>query len=83
MYEINISAKAKRELRSLSTRHEIALDIIYEELKDNPQLGKPLTRELIGRFSFRVGNYRIIYNINEKDKKIYILTVGHRSIVYQ
>ena len=47
MYEINISAKAKRELRSLSTRHEIALDIIYEELKDNPQLGKPLTRELI------------------------------------
>lgn len=83
MYEINISAKAKRELRSLSARHEIALDIIYEELKDNPQLGKPLTRELIGRFSFRVGNYRIIYNINEKDKKIYILTVGHRSIVYQ
>ena len=83
MYKIKITAKAKRELKNLSVRHEKALDAIYEELKDNPHLGKPLTRELTGRFSFRVGTYRIIYNINERDKNIFILTAGHRGIVYQ
>lgn len=52
------------------------------ELKDDPLVGKPLTRELTGKFSLRVGTYRVIYKINRQDKIIYILTAGHRSTVY-
>ncbi|PIQ73302.1 type II toxin-antitoxin system mRNA interferase toxin, RelE/StbE family [Candidatus Roizmanbacteria bacterium CG11_big_fil_rev_8_21_14_0_20_36_8] len=83
VYKIKITAKAKQELKNLSIRHKNVLNAIYEELKDNPYLGKPLTRELTGRFSYRVGVYRIIYNINERDKTIFVITAGHRGVVYK
>jgi len=53
------------------------------EIKEEPFLGKPLARELTGKFSFRVGVYRIIYKVNKKDKVIDILTAGHRATVYE
>jgi mRNA-degrading endonuclease RelE of RelBE toxin-antitoxin system len=39
--------------------------------------------ELTGKFSFRVGVYRIIYKVNKKDKVVDILTAGHRATVYE
>jgi mRNA interferase RelE/StbE len=83
MYEIILTARAKKELKLLSKRHQISIGRILEELKDDPYLGKPLTRELTGKLSFRVGVYRIIYKVNKKDKIIAILTAGHRARVYE
>ena len=60
-----------------------AIILALTEIKDDPFLGKPLTRELSGRFSFRVGIYRIVYKVNLKDKIIDILTAGHRATVYE
>src|SRR4030066_267620 len=51
----------------------------WKETNEEPFLGKPLTRELTGRFSFRVSVYRIIYKVSKKDRTIDILTIGHRS----
>lgn len=82
MYKIKLTAQAKRELKNISQLHLQALTSIFEELKDDPSLGKPLTRELTGRFSFRVGVYRIIYKVNKKDKTILVLTAGHRATIY-
>ena len=54
-----------------------------EELKINPHLFKKLHGELEGLYSMRVGNYRIIYTINEDVKRILLLSVAHRKKVYQ
>ena len=83
MYRIKLTAKAKKELKTISKLHQRAIAFIYEELKDNPYLGKPLTRELTGRFTLRVGVNRIIYKVNKKDKIVLILTAGHRATVYE
>ena len=82
MFRIKLAERAKKELQEISKRHIQALAEIFEELKDDPYLGKPLTRELLGRYSYRVGVFRIIYQINEKDREILILTAGHRSTIY-
>ncbi len=82
MFKVRLTAQAHKELKLLSRTHQLVIKQIVEELKENPLIGKPLTRELTGRFSYRVGVYRIIYKININDKIIYILTVGHRSIIY-
>ena len=34
-------------------------------------------------FKYRVGNYRIIYQLNQKDKILIVLKVGHRRDVYR
>lgn len=82
MFKIKLTSKAKKELRKISKFHKQAIASTLEEIKVYPSLGKPLRRELYGKFSYRVGIYRIIYKINKLDKTILVITAGHRSIVY-
>jgi mRNA interferase RelE/StbE len=82
MYKLRISSKAKKEIKKMPFRHQKALILAFAEIKDEPFLGKPLKRELTGKFSFRVGAYRIIDTINQKENVIAILTAGHRATIY-
>ena len=83
MFKVKLTARAKKELKLISKQHQLALGQILEELKEDPFLGKPLTRELARRFSYKIGIYRIVYKIAKRDKIVFILTVGHRSMVYK
>lgn len=83
MYKLHIFPKAERELRKISIRYQKAILDAFEDLQENPFMGKPLTRELTGRFSYRIGVYRIIYGIRKKDKIVEIYTAGHRATVYK
>ena len=83
MYKVKLTAGAKKELKQISRRHQFALGQIFDELKEYPFLGKPLGRELTGKFSYRISVYRIVYKVDEKDKVIYITTAGHRSTAYR
>ena len=47
-----------------------------------PFSGKKLMGDLEGEFSYRVGQYRIIYFIDENDN-IWIETVRHRKNAYR
>jgi len=53
------------------------------ELADNPYDGKMLRSELRGLFSLRVGDYRIIYWVDEKENIVWLVNVGHRRRVYE
>ncbi|MDB9433414.1 type II toxin-antitoxin system RelE family toxin [Microcystis aeruginosa] len=41
----------------------------------------PLTREWSGFYKLRVGDYRVIYEF-DRESRIIIIRVGHRSEVY-
>lgn len=82
MFKIKLSAKAKRELKNLSKLDKLRVGEIIEELKEDPLIGKPLKRELSGRYSYRVGTYRVIYKVNQEDKIVQVLSAGHRGVVY-
>lgn len=82
MYRIVITSQARKEIKKIKRIYQEAVITALEDIKENPFLGKPLFRELNGKYSYRVGVYRIIYKINEKEKSIYILSAGHRSTVY-
>jgi mRNA interferase RelE/StbE len=53
-----------------------------EKLKENPYAGKPLSYDLAGLRSLRVGKYRVIYKVDEKNKIIWLVSVGHRDDIY-
>ena len=82
MYKIKLTAKARRELKNLSKQDKLRIGEIIEELKEDPLIGKPLSRELSRRYSYRVGIYRVIYKLNQEDKIVDILSAGHRSTAY-
>ena len=82
MFSIKLTAKAKRELKNLSKLDRLQVGEIIEDLKEDPLMGKPLSRELIRKFSYRVGAYRVIYLVHREDKVITILSAGYRGTVY-
>lgn len=51
-------------------------------LAEHPELGKRLTGLLSDRWSYRVGDWRILYKVKKTEVLILILTVGHRNGVY-
>ena len=83
MYRVELSPKAKRQFKEIKrkgSKHDVAL--VIEELKTDPHIGKPLTRELRGQMSYKIGYYRVIYKIHKKDKLVYVVKVGPRPTVY-
>jgi len=55
---------------------------ITEKLTTHPEVfGKPLRRSLKGYRRLRVGEYRVVFRIEQETVKIF--TIGHRSVVYE
>lgn len=82
MYKLVISSQAGKELKKIKKLYREAIISALEEIREDPLVGKPLTRELTGRFSYRIGLFRIVYKVNTQDKLVQIITAGHRSTIY-
>ena len=67
----------KLDVISKERAHEALLKIV-----ENPYIGKPLSANLKGIWSFRFGTFRILYQINESEKEIFINALGLRKNVY-
>ena len=50
--------------------------------KDPYNNGKPLTGQHKGFYRYRFSDYRVIYEIKEKELIILVIKVGHRKEVY-
>ena len=82
-YAISILRRAQKELAQLPTEvYEHVRDTI-RTLSQNPRPSGCL--KLTGRegWRLRVGNYRIIYEIDDNQQTVTILHVGHRRDVYR
>jgi mRNA interferase RelE/StbE len=54
-----------------------------ERLAENPRLGKPLHGELVPFWSYRVGDYRVVYEIKDEELIVLVVTLGHRREIYE
>ena len=82
MYKIKISPQAQNQLKKLKIQYRLSLSLIIDDLKKDPLIGKPLGRNFVEKYSYRIGVYRIVYRINNKENLVEIITAGHRSVVY-
>jgi mRNA interferase RelE/StbE len=53
-----------------------------EKLQENPKMGKPLTANLAGLWSLRIGDYRVIYQIKNNELIVIVIRIGHRKNIY-
>lgn len=86
MYRIEFSrsvAKVLEQILRSDKRLYIRLLTAIESLSLNPYVGKPLKAELKGRYSFRVGFYRVLYKIHKDRLIVYIIDIGHRKEIYK
>ncbi len=85
-YSVEFSKKARRELKKLDPN--VALTItkwIRKNLEgcENPRrFGKSLTGNYSGKWRYRIGDYRIIAEIQDDKIIILVTAVGHRREIY-
>lgn len=85
-YKVEFAEKALKQLKKMD-RHTAALILgwIRKNLEgcENPrQHGKGLTADKSGQWRYRVGDYRLLAEIEDDRIVILILSVGHRRDVY-
>ena len=84
MYDIYIEKAAERDLKKLSAAD---FERIIPHLKSLAEDARPPgSRKISGTehdWRIRVGTYRVIYELNEKEKIVSILRVRHRREVYR
>lgn len=83
MYQINISKKAEKQLLKLTKSFQNSFLEEVSKIAENPSDGKPLKYKLRGYSSWRIGDYRIIYEIVHDQNNINIIAVGHRKDIYE
>lgn len=86
MYKIVLLSDAEKFYKKLCESDRSIFDRIsrvLNSLKEDPFQGKPLKYKLKGKYSLRVGAYRIIYQVERKIVTVYVLEIGHRSDIYR
>ena len=86
-YTVVFSKEALKDLKKLD-KHTAALIIgwVRKNLEgcENPRAhGKGLTANLSGKWRYRVGDYRLLADIQDDKVVIMMLRVGHRSDIYK
>ena len=84
-YDIELAKEAETDLEALHrSDRRLFLRILskIETLSENPREGKPLVGNHKGESSLRVGNYRVVYELDNTSHIVYVLTVKHRKHVY-
>ena len=83
MYKLRILPVAQKDLDRLHGKifHKIKNEIILLSNNPHPYGALKLTNE--NGYRIRVGDYRILYRIDDKEKEIYIYRVKHRKEVYR
>ena len=86
MYNVVLLPAAEKFYRRLchsDRSHFSRLANALESLKADPFQGKPLKHKLKGKYSLRVGVYRMIYTVDKQKITVYIFDIGHRREIYR
>lgn len=79
--KIKFKASVEKDLKKIDQKERTKiLNKIKKELSNNPGKDKQLKGEFKDLYSYRAGNYRVIYTISNNE--ILILRIGHRKDVY-
>ncbi|MBP2640610.1 MAG: toxin RelE [Firmicutes bacterium] len=83
---MQISDQAIKELKKLDrVNRELIFTYIEQRIEgcENPRLfGEPLKENLSGYWRYRIGQYRLICEIDDAVVTVYVVAVGHRKQVY-
>jgi len=85
VHHIRILQTATRELERLDKpiARRIAERIYWLAANLDDIRPEPYKGDLAGLYKFRVGDYRVIYQILQDEQTIVIHQVGHRSEIYR
>ena len=85
VYSVKYKSSALKDLKKFSIDDAGNIfNSIDNTLALNPGMDKELTgKKFKGIYSYRVGDFRVIYTLDQGIQSIYIILIAHRKEVYK
>lgn len=81
MPRLFLTRRFQKSFERFDKRTQERIKEAVDKIREDPLIGKRLTGDLSGDFSFRVGDYRIIYMI--ESYAIFLEAFRHRKDIYK
>jgi mRNA interferase RelE/StbE len=83
-YRIEVSLSAEKELKSLPDTAKVRIVAMIDLLSENPRrISVIKIQGGENEYRARVGNYRIIFKIDDAQKSVLITVIAHRRETYR
>ena len=82
-YSISIKQSALKALAKIEPHYRTRLFDAIEKLKTHPNAGSVLKGEFSGLRRIRIGEYRIVYEVQNKQLVILVIRIAHRRAAYR
>lgn len=86
MYLYEIKPELEKSLRKLAGKDKRHYDAVVKkilQIADNPVIGKPLRNVLKGKRRVHIGHFVLLYEVDEKEKRISFLDFEHHDAAYK
>lgn len=82
-FSIRIKSSAAKELGRVGKQDRARIVAAIDRLADNPFLGTALKGDLRGLRRLRVGEYRIVYEVQQNVLVVMVVRVARRTAAYR
>ncbi len=82
-YSLRIKESAAKALARINKPERERIIQRIDQLRDNPVAGSVLKGEFSGLRRIRIGSFRVVYEVRERELVILVIRIGHRRDVYR
>jgi mRNA interferase RelE/StbE len=77
-YSVSIKQSAVKALERVAREDRLRIITAIDQLKINPAAGGVLKGEFSGLRRIRIGNYRVVYEVQDQKLVVLVVRIGHR-----
>lgn len=83
-FKLKYAKSVKKNLKSIDRQYHSAIKSAIEKLQESPKSKSEKVKDPnLPERKIRVGNYRVLFDINDDDKIVEIQKIAHRKKVYE
>lgn len=86
MYEVVLSVQTQKIYASADQVLAKKIARCFEQLEQSPRYHpniKPLKGDLAGYYRYRIGDHRVIYQVDDETNQVFVSTIVHRREAYE
>lgn len=83
MLRVYLTHQAEKDIKHLSSEYQEKIKNVIRVLSEEPLKGEALLGKYRGLRRYRVGDFRVVYEVNLKINSVTIIKIKHRKEVYR
>lgn len=82
-YTIRIARRAQKALNAIETRQRRRIEQAIADLATDPRPAGVKRLQGVDAYRIRVGDYRVVYDVEDAVRIVSVTNVGHRRSIYR